>query len=114
MILFFFIVNTSEFAYFFFKSGESHKGRQRLLVPPLTGWLSHWAVYLKPCWWALAVQLPLYLFCILHVSYSVMFVYTFDNVLLLQWFPNLFEPLPKSRQRLCLITHHISQRSLII
>jgi len=42
MILFIFIVNTSEFAYFFFKSGESHQTRQRLLVPPLTGWLSHW------------------------------------------------------------------------
>ena len=32
MILIIFIVNTSEFAYFFFKSGESHEGRQRLLV----------------------------------------------------------------------------------
>jgi len=26
MILIIFIVNTSEFAYFFFKSGESHEG----------------------------------------------------------------------------------------
>jgi len=41
MILIIFIVNTSEFAYFFFKLGESHEGRQRLVVPPLTGWLSH-------------------------------------------------------------------------
>ena len=32
MILIIFIVNTSEFAYFFFKSGESQEGRQRLLV----------------------------------------------------------------------------------
>jgi len=31
MILIIFIVNTSEFAYFF-KSGESHEGRHRLLV----------------------------------------------------------------------------------
>jgi len=32
MILIIFIVNTSEFAYFFFKSGDSHEGRQRLLA----------------------------------------------------------------------------------
>jgi len=32
MILIIFIVNTSEFAYFFFKSRDSHEGRQRLLV----------------------------------------------------------------------------------
>jgi len=32
VILIIFIVNTSGFAYFFFKSGESHEGRQRLLV----------------------------------------------------------------------------------
>jgi len=32
MILIIFIVNTSEFVYFFFNSGESHEGRQRLLV----------------------------------------------------------------------------------
>jgi len=32
MILVIVIVNTSEFAYFFFKSGESHEGRHRLLV----------------------------------------------------------------------------------
>jgi len=32
MILIIFIVNTSEFAYFFFKSGDSHEGRQHLLV----------------------------------------------------------------------------------
>jgi len=31
MIVIIFIVNTSEFAYFF-KSGKSHEGRQRLLV----------------------------------------------------------------------------------
>jgi len=40
VILIIFLVNTSEFAYFF-KSGVSDKGRQRLLVPPLSGWLSH-------------------------------------------------------------------------
>jgi len=42
--------------------------------------------------------------------------YTFNNnvLLQLQWYPNLFEPLPKSRQRLCLITHNIWQWSLII
>ena len=32
MIPIIFIVNASEFAYFFFKSGDSHEGRQRLLV----------------------------------------------------------------------------------
>ena len=32
MILIIFIVNTSEFTYFFFKSGENHEGRHRLLV----------------------------------------------------------------------------------
>jgi len=32
MVLIIFIVNTSEFAYFFFKSGDSQEGRQRLLV----------------------------------------------------------------------------------
>ena len=37
MILIIFIVNTSEFAYFFFKSGESGEGRQRLLVLPPPG-----------------------------------------------------------------------------
>ena len=81
----FFIVNTSEFTYFFFKSGESHERRQWLLVPHLTGWLSQWAVRHKLSWWALAVQLPLYQLCNLHVSYRVglMFIYTFNNVLLL-------------------------------
>jgi len=32
MILIIFIVNTSEFAYFFFKSVVSHEGRQQLLA----------------------------------------------------------------------------------
>jgi len=32
MILIIFIVNTFEFVYFVFKSGDSHEGRQRLLV----------------------------------------------------------------------------------
>jgi len=32
MILFILIVNTSKFAYFFLKSGESHEGRKRLLA----------------------------------------------------------------------------------
>jgi len=73
MILIIFIGNASEFAYFFFKLGESHEGKQRLLVPPLTGWLSHWAVCHKLCWWALAVQLPSCKLCKcnLHVSCSV-------------------------------------------
>jgi len=37
MILIIFTVNASEFAYFFFKSGKSHEGRQRLLVLFLPG-----------------------------------------------------------------------------
>jgi len=40
VILIVFTVNSSEFAYFF-KSGEIHAGKQQLLVPSLTGWLSH-------------------------------------------------------------------------
>jgi len=40
--------------------------------------------------------------------------YHLDTYGLSQWFPNLFEPLPKSRQRLCLVTRNISQWSLII
>jgi len=32
MIVIIFMANTSEFAYFFFKSGNSHEGRQRLFV----------------------------------------------------------------------------------
>ena len=32
IILIIFIVNTSEFAYFFFKSGESHEGRHQFFV----------------------------------------------------------------------------------
>ena len=79
MILIIFTVITSEFAYLFFKSGESHEGRLRLIVHPLTRWLSHWAVCHKLCWWALAVQLPLCQLCNLHVSCSVMFVYTFNK-----------------------------------
>jgi len=39
MTLIIFIVNTSEFAYFF-KSGDGDEGKQRQLVPPLTGWHS--------------------------------------------------------------------------
>jgi len=45
-----FMVNTSEFAYVFFKSGVSHEGRQQLLVPTLTEWLSHRVVCHKLCW----------------------------------------------------------------
>jgi len=45
--------------------------------------VSHWAVCHKLCWWALAVQLPLCQLYNLHGSYSVMFIYTFNNVLLL-------------------------------
>jgi len=32
MVVIIFMVNTSEFAYFFFKSENSYEGRQRLLV----------------------------------------------------------------------------------
>jgi len=71
MILIIFTVITSEFAYFFFKSGESHEGRHPLLVPPLTRWLSHWAACDKLCWWAFAVQIPLCQLCNLHVGWSV-------------------------------------------
>ena len=58
------------------------KGKSRREAPtacaPLTGWLSHWAVCHKLWWWALAVQSPLCQLCNLHVSNSVMFVYTFN------------------------------------
>jgi len=47
LILIIFIVNTYEFAYFLFNSGESHEGMQPQLVPPLAEWRSHWAVYHK-------------------------------------------------------------------
>jgi len=56
VILIIFTVNSSEFAYFF-KSGESHEGGQRLLVPPLARWLSQSAVCHQLCWGARAVQL---------------------------------------------------------
>jgi len=83
MILIIFLVNTSEFAYFFM-SWDIREGRQPLLVPPLlTGWLWHWAVCHKLWWWPLAVQFPLYQLCNLNVSYSVMFLHTFNNVPLL-------------------------------
>jgi len=71
MILIIFMVNPSEFAYFFFKSGDIHEGRQRLLVPSLTGWHSHWAVCHKLWWWARPVQSPLCQLCNLHVRNSV-------------------------------------------
>jgi len=84
MILIIFLVNTSEFAYFFFMPWEIHEGRQPLLVPPLlTWWLSHWAVCHKLCWWALGMQFPLYQLCNLNVRYSVMFLSTFNGVPLL-------------------------------
>jgi len=73
-------------AYFFFKLGESHEGRRGLLVPPLAGWLSHWAVVNRLWWWALAVQLFLCQLFNLHVSYSVMFVYTFNGCRLLAFY----------------------------
>jgi len=54
MILIIFTVNPCEFAYFF-KSGDSHEGRQRLLVcllspggVPIEQFVTNW-------WWALAV-----------------------------------------------------------
>jgi len=71
MIPIIFIVNASEFAYFFFKSGDSHEGRQRLLVllSPVSirieQFVTNW------WWWALAVQSPLCHLCNLHVSNSV-------------------------------------------
>jgi len=46
VILIIFAVKSSDVAYFF-KSGESHEGRQPLFTPPLAGWLSHWAVCQK-------------------------------------------------------------------
>ena len=49
---------------------------------------SHWVTFAlsslsQLCWWALAVQFPLYQLCNLNVSYSVMFLYTFNDVPLL-------------------------------
>jgi len=42
MILIIFLVNTSEFTYFFFMPWEIYEGRQPVLVPPLlTVRLSH-------------------------------------------------------------------------
>jgi len=60
-----------------------------------------------------------------HIAYTAvvpnlsMNMYPFSisidaRVPLQQWFPNFFKPLPKSRQQVCLITHNISQWSLII
>ena len=76
MILIIFIVNTSEFAYFFFKSGDSHEGRQRLLVLLSPGGVRI-EQFVANCGgerlqWN---HLPLYQLCNLHVSNNVMFVY---------------------------------------
>jgi len=68
MILIIFIVNTSKFAYFFFKSGESHDGRQRQLALLSPGgfrieqFVTNCGGERLPCNY-------------LHVSYSVMFVF---------------------------------------
>jgi len=84
MILFIFIVNTSEFAYFFFKSGDSHEERQRLLVLLSPGgvrieqFVTNYGGERLQC-----NHLPLCQLCNLHVSNSVMFVYILIYVCLL-------------------------------
>ena len=78
MILIIFIVNTSEFACFFFKSGDSHEGRQRLLVllSPVGIRIEH---FVTNCGGErLPMQSPLCQLCNLHVSNSAMFVHTFN------------------------------------
>jgi len=76
MILIIFIVNTSEFAYFFFKSRDSHEGRQRLLVLLSPGGVRIEQFVTNCDGERLQCNhLPLYQLCNLHVSNSVMFVY---------------------------------------
>ena len=61
--------------------GKSRREVATACAPP-TAWLSlksHWAVCNKLWWWAFAVQLLLCQLCNLHVSNSVMFVYTFNS-----------------------------------
>jgi len=71
MILIIFIVNTSEFAYFFFQVRGQSRREAATAFAPLTAWHSHWANCHKLWWWALAVQSPLCQLCNLHVSNSV-------------------------------------------
>jgi len=84
MILIIFIVDTSKFAYFIFKSGDSHEGRQRLLVLLSRGdvrieqFITNCGGERLQC-----NHLPLCQLCNLHVSNSVMFVYILIYVLLL-------------------------------
>jgi len=84
VILIIFIVNTSEFAYFFIKSGDSHEGRQRLLVllPRGGGRIEQ---FVTNCGGECLQcnHLPSCQLCNLHVSNSVMFVYILIYVLLL-------------------------------
>jgi len=84
MILIIFIVNTSEFAYFFFKSGDSHEGRQRLLALLSPGGVRI-EQFVTNCGDERLQynQLPLCQLCNLHVSNSGMFVYILIYVLLL-------------------------------
>ena len=84
MILIIFVVNTSEFAYFFFKSGDSHEGRQRLLVLLSPGGVRI-EQFVTNCGGERLQcnHLPLCQLCNLHVSNSVMFVYILIYVLLL-------------------------------
>jgi len=79
MILIIFIVNTSEFAYFFFKSGDSHEGRQGLLVLLAPGGIRI-EQFVTNCGGERLQcnHLPVCQLCNLHVSNSVMFVYTFN------------------------------------
>ena len=84
MILIIFIVNTSEFAYFFFKSGDSHQGRQWLLVLLSPGGVRI-EQFVTNCGGERLQcnHLPSCQLCNLHVSNSVMFVYILIYVLLL-------------------------------
>jgi len=77
MILIIFIVNTSDFAYFFFKSGDSHEGRQRDCLCS-----SHRVAFalssLSQTVVVSACRAITFMSALLHVSNSVMFVYTFN------------------------------------
>ena len=76
MILFIFIAHTSEFAYFFFKSGDSHEGRQRLLVLLSPGGIRI-EQFVTNCGGERLQCNHLYVSSVTFMSVSVMFVYTF-------------------------------------
>jgi len=76
-ILIIFIVNTSEFAYFFFMSGDSHEGRQRLLVLLSPGGIRIEQLVTN-CGGVRLQCNHLYVSSVIFVSNSVMFVYTFN------------------------------------